>query len=708
MQANLVTNRIAEALRSGEKMAFFVGAGISVPAPSNVSDFQKLNLDTIKAIGGKSLSQDDYKELSQIRPEIMLQTGIDELGEEILQALEMLQGHQPNFNHFLLAEAIRQGNWVFTTNFENLIEDAYKSLTHQELNNLCYLDDHFQDFLDRLSAGYKASSEGYLFKLHGTIEDRKIGLDKFASVRVALNQVGQGLSDPKNQLLQYFLENHDFCFIGYSCQDDFTIYPALVNTNRTNTMFWLQHTPETNNYLKQRTEIEDENKSLAKKKESGQFSSTDRENINVNQVLLKTPLFYKVLGNASDFLRKELHPLLTMHSLTVSRPPIRNTFQQWAKTIDSFCSNVFFGRLFEHLGFWDTAEKQYAEGMAISKQHSDNDAFIKSKNILADLYAKQTQVDKELQAIQMYNECIEFIGKHMSASALTTATALRFDIANVERRLGQYPTDLKKWTDDMAQGLDVLRLKNLRQYAGCLNIIGLAHLRGDENELAVGIGYSEKSKRIRHKLGDKEGEASAANAISLLLLAQGRKLAKTEPLLAKKKFNSALNNLRIAFDIGIRYGFFRGCAQNCRNMGDACKELMKIAESDRSRHYYLKKSEYHYRNAIRYLDLVKPTPPPGELVNWSQGIAGLHRDFCRISSNPERQRNALSKIVSVYNDELRVFHDSTILREITHKPKELINATTILEESKDICITNGLDTITQQIDKLLELFNTKV
>lgn len=706
MQANLVTKRIADSLRSDQKLAFFVGAGISVPAPSKVRDFQKLNLDTIKAIGGKNLSEDNYEALSQIRPEIMLQTGIDEIGEGILQALEMLQGHEPNFNHFLLAEAIRQGNWVFTTNVENLIEDAYKSLTHHDLTNVCYLDDDFQNFTDRLSANHKAPPEGYLFKLHGTIEDNKTGLDKFESVRVALNQVGQGLSDPKNRVLRYSLESYDFCFIGYSCQDDFTVYPSLVDTKRTNTVFWLQHTPEQTNYLKQRVEIEEESKKLSKKRESGQINSMDRENINVNQVLLRTPLFYKVLGNASDFLRKELQSLITTPTLIASpAAPSPGTFQQWTTTIDDFHSNVFFGRLFEHLGLWDKAEKHYTESMTISSQHSNNEAFIKAKNILADLYAKQTQVDKERQAIKMYRECIKFINDNIGGSALTTATALKFDIANVERRIGEYPADLKKWRADMIQGLDALRSKNLGQYAGCLNIIGLAHLRGDENDIAIGISYSTKNKKIKQTLGDKEGEASAANAISLLLLAQGRKLAKHEPLLAKKKFSLALRHLKSAFDIRIRYGFFIGCAQNYRNMGDACKELMKIAESDRSRHYYLKKSEHHYRNAIRYLDLVKPTPPPGELVNWSQGIAGLHCVFCKVTNNPTRQKESLSKIISVYKEDLRVFHDDTIFREITHKPKEHTNATNILGESREVCVANGLDSLIPQIDELLELLN---
>jgi len=91
-----------------KKIVFFVGAGISVPFPSNMPDFNKLNLEVIKTITNNKLSEEDYKLLSNnIRPEVMYQIATDTLGSEVLYSIEKLEGHDPNYYHFFLAEAIR-------------------------------------------------------------------------------------------------------------------------------------------------------------------------------------------------------------------------------------------------------------------------------------------------------------------------------------------------------------------------------------------------------------------------------------------------------------------------------------------------------------------------------------------------------------------------------------------------------------------------
>ena len=46
----------------------------------------------------------------------ILQIAVDELDPMVLRSLEMLSGHYPNANHIFLAEALRQGNPIFTTN----------------------------------------------------------------------------------------------------------------------------------------------------------------------------------------------------------------------------------------------------------------------------------------------------------------------------------------------------------------------------------------------------------------------------------------------------------------------------------------------------------------------------------------------------------------------------------------------------------------
>ena len=106
----------------GRRMVFFVGAGISIP--SGVPGFKELNEQVIRLTTGNKKNV-DYKFLSKnLRPEVVLQILEEELGPKVLTCLEAFIGHEPNPNHFFLAEALRQGNWVFTTNGDNLIEQA--------------------------------------------------------------------------------------------------------------------------------------------------------------------------------------------------------------------------------------------------------------------------------------------------------------------------------------------------------------------------------------------------------------------------------------------------------------------------------------------------------------------------------------------------------------------------------------------------------
>lgn len=704
MSVTAIVERVREAFQAGDRMVFFVGAGISAPPPSRVCDFRELNARIISTLARGSLPERERKDLGQVRPEIMLQIGREELGEGVMQALETLEGHQPNFNHFLLAEALIRGNWVFTTNVESLIEDAYKMMTGSKLANRCYSDEHFKAFARSMSDPPDVWPGGYMFKPHGTIEGTR-GKERFDSITVALNQIGRGLSEPKVEVLEGFLKNYDFCFMGYSCRDDFSVFPVLMGTKTAKIAIWMQHDVKQRDMcLKQRAEVDNETEALIAKKRAGRVQDGDWEIINSNQVLLKRSRFLKGVGDVSEFLKNEFHPLVRTSASAVARTAKRpSRFPQWARALDDFRLNMFFGHLFDHLGQWDKAEEHWRKSMNDASRTGSDESFVKAKSMVADLYARQTQVDKEMKSIEMYKECIAFVNSHLGSEASTTATLLGFDIANVERRLGTYPASPKEWTERMIRDLARVQREDLGRYASCLNVIALGHIRGDERDLRVGLRFARRCRNLKRRIGDKEGEALAHNTIALLLLAWGRQLAKQDQTQARRVFKRALRHLGIAFDIRIRYGFFRGCAQNYRNMGDANRELMKIANTSRAKHHHLKTGEARYETAIGYLDAVNPVPPPGELVNWRQGIAGLHREFLGLTDDPDRQRRSILKIISIYAEQLNLPNDRTNLREINSKNKELKTARGILEETRRVSDTLGLRSEVRRVDRLLQV-----
>lgn len=702
MNEKIIVNRIKEALGAGPKMVFFVGAGISVP--SKVKKFQELSEDVIRAITKGKLQNDEYKLLSEIRPEVMLQTGIQELGSEVIESLEMLLGYKPNFNHFFLAEALRHGNWVFTTNQENLIEDACELIGYEYKR--CYIDSHFENFEHHLS-NPKILLGGYIFKLHGTIEENKKDKERFENIRIALEQVGRGLTDHSKKIFEYFLKNCDFCFLGYSCQDDFSVYPVLSNTNSDKTVFWFQHAGEEIKLVAKK-EIEDEIKrEMEKKPWIGE--KRNWEIINVNNFLIRRGKFFKFVGDSSKFVEEKFRSVVGTHTVAdtyIKKIVSYNTFQQWAKNINEFKLNIFIGRLFEHIGEWIRAGKYYKDAIKIGEEKRNGEQLVIAKRALADLYTKQTELDKENKAIEIYKECIDVARKRLKDDF--TATILKFDIANVERRLGIYPGNPKKWAEDIEEELLIIKDEDMKSYASCLNIVGLAHLRGSQDDIKAGLSHSDRSKNIKRNLGDKDGEAAAENAIGLLLIAQGRQLAKRDKMLAEKKFNEAIEHLEKAIDIRIKYGFFRGCAQHSRNIGDAYRELMKIAQNNKEKHHYFRKAEENYEISLNYLDLVKPEAPIGEILNWRQRIAGLYRDFYKLIDDTEGKKKCISKIISVYKDDLNLLDDQKMFREIKHKEKENKMARNILEETKEFCGEIGLLLEAEEVSKLVEKLGSEM
>lgn len=150
-------------------------------------------------------------------------------GRRCYSPWKCLRGGEPNPYHFLLAEVLRRGGFVFTTNVDALIEEACRriGLILGRDFNICFgksEDEDFKGYVTRIEAGERLKS--CIFKLHGSI-DAGAPEHKYESIQFALRQVGKGLFEPRQKVLKYFHQNFDFWFLGYSCRDDFSVFPAF-------------------------------------------------------------------------------------------------------------------------------------------------------------------------------------------------------------------------------------------------------------------------------------------------------------------------------------------------------------------------------------------------------------------------------------------------------------------------------------------------
>ncbi len=679
-----------------KKIIFFVGAGISVPAPSKMPDFNKLNMKVIKTITNYELDEEDYKLLSNnIRPEVMYQIAIGALGSEVLYSVEELEGHEPNYYHYFLAEAIRQGNWVFTTNPDNLIEIACKDMkvdfkTYYGQND----DQDFKEYLSYIHSG-KNIPGGCIFKLHGSIEEAQEGINKYRTIRFALRQVGEGLFGPRKEVLKYFLKNFDFLFIGYRCRDDFSVFPVLEETKSSKDTFWFHYDdgPLARSILgadRLLWEIEkEENKSLDKER--------DLDLLNIDKVFLtRSGRRFRFNGNLGKFIEEELCPLFGLdisHSTSIEKKKrINKNFAKWAASRDKFDSYVFIGRLFEQVGQRDRVEQFYKKALAMAMDDSQR---IVAKISLADFYYKESISGKEIEAIDLYEQCIESSKKPLERASLMVS------ISNIQRRQGKdyFSAALQKIEEAKKEFESILGTEykrdastpplseedkvNYLDYARCLNVYGLI-LYGfgrlhDARNLCL------RSAEIKSILGDVDGIGESENAISITLTQEGRNLVnqmkKDESI---QKFFEAIEHAKKALDSRRKIGNFRGYAQNCRNIAWPYSELMKQTLDESERQKYFDEARNGYKAGISSWNRLK-NPPPGEVVLFSNLLARLYIDFySRMQDRGQKKKQAreiAQEIVPMYR---RMILEDPISKKIAKGDRRTPTAENNLKEIKNL------------------------
>ena len=218
-------------------LGFFVGAGVSIG--SGLPSFFDFERGLVRPLVPASFAEgerdtDESVVLQMLRPEVLVQVLTQVYQDRVLYFYERLEGGFPNPNHAYLALALRAGHCVFTTNVDTLIEDACEQFG---VTPRVLVDE--SDY-ERFVKCPEADPSGCLFKLHGSINHRAAGLERYRSIRFSLNQVGRGVFPPIRRVLADCLRTRDFVFMGYSANDHFSVQPVLVEEQTDRRTFWFK------------------------------------------------------------------------------------------------------------------------------------------------------------------------------------------------------------------------------------------------------------------------------------------------------------------------------------------------------------------------------------------------------------------------------------------------------------------------------------
>jgi len=536
---------IKDLFKKGEKLTFLVGAGCSVDAPSCLPAGRKM----MDAIIKYSCAESEIKKLlglEQLRFEGLVEIIRSRLDPELKIIDYYGQSDKPNIQHFFLAEMVKKGHFVMTTNFDFLIEYALiqSGASKNEVIPVITKRD-FEEFSDPNTLFQKGKKTVY--KIHGSTKNIIMGEDTRDSLVATIQAFGsnkEGLNvfqvEPfKRSLFNNISNGRTLVIIGYSGSDDFDIVPSLMVLKDLKSVVWI-------NYVK-------DDKGKERIFEIDDFILHEPQKLDkVNQIL--TDLYkmrnakhiYKVDTNTTRLLVTLLdtEPNVSADNFSISPT---TWLQNNISTPDEFEKYFIPSQIYNDFGIYDDAMKCAKAILTIAEKKDDKKWKSTALNNIGFILEDTGKVDEALKHYRAALDIDEQLGDlRGKATRLNNIGLLLYGKGELDEALKHYREAL-----DIAEQLGDLRGKATR-----LNNIGLL-LKG-KGELDEALKHYRAALDIAEQLGDLRGKANRLNNIGAILDDTG-------------KVDEALKHYRAALDIDEQLGDLQGKAARLNNIGSVLR-----------------------------------------------------------------------------------------------------------------------------------------
>ena len=537
----------------------------------------------------------------------------DEIGDDILICFEKFNNYEPKPIHYYIANEIKKGKWVFTTNRDNLIEKAgtYSKINIE--NKMIFEDGEFKMFYENIQR--HQLQVGRIFKLNGGFDKNKKGNKKFKPFLDSLEGVGKNLNRNKMEVLKYFLGNFNFCFLGYNCLDKFSIYPVLKNTPTEKEMFWF-------NLAEQPIEIIDtpkhlENENMIEKNK--RLIDRSRETLCINNILLKRKKFLRITGNWIEIIQNNLCPDLDIAQYT-DLPSVKKkeTPTEWfnlRERIDDYKKRIIHGRLWEMCLSKEKAIRCFGDAEKLGEGVNKAQAKLN----LARVYDKQYGEEEKINVINNYRASYKIYKNHPNHQFISEAVLCKIGLANfIRRALKQSDSAL----DECKKAIEMLELVKERdekyklaysQYLNCLGLIYYSKLGSKDIDQCIDL-FAE-SLKYKEEIGDIKGIAETENAIGLTIIKKGN--------IDIKEISNAISHLEKSLEINESIGNYIGAARNCRNLGLCYKDLINLVKNKNAKKENFQLAKESYKSGIDYWHIMVGDPPIEEFLEYKYRFGEL-------------------------------------------------------------------------------------
>ena len=234
------------------KYTFLVGAGCSIDGPSCLPSGKSMMNSMILHLCNDEDQEKILNYVGQglIRFEALVEI-IRDTYDENLKIIDYFGlSDKPNYIHYVLADMIKKGHYVMTTNFDYLIEYAClrSGISREDVIPVITQPD-FEQYNDP----QKLILEGKIpiYKIHGSKKNIISGEDTSDYLVATLQAFGSNKEGLNIFQLEYFKKalfnnisrGRTLVVMGYSGSDDFDIVPTLTILSDLKALIWIKHNP---------------------------------------------------------------------------------------------------------------------------------------------------------------------------------------------------------------------------------------------------------------------------------------------------------------------------------------------------------------------------------------------------------------------------------------------------------------------------------
>lgn len=571
------------------KLTFLVGAGCSANIPSCLPTGNEM----IQAIIENACIDDEVpnlKTLEGLRFELL----IDIIRNTIDPNLSIFDYFsicdKPNTFHFFLAEMIKEGHFVMTTNFDYLLElSLLQSNVPQEEIIPVITKSDFENF-DNPQKLFK-NGKKTVYKIHGSTKNIITNEETRQSLIATIEALGknkEGISifqiEPfKHELFKNITYDRNLILIGYSGTDDFDIIPSLKILRKIKNLVWINFKPELG-----------ANEKIFEIQENTNYSS--QESMRIIDLLCDikksncAERVFLVEGDTALLIKRlvkklEISPDIKNESFGIPLSNwIRNNFRQ----IGEIDKNHITAKIYHHLCSYSEAVRilEKIRFLILNKMPFNQYKLSSINNEIGSIYTQQGKYQEALNSLELaLRNCSDW---ELKASIYNNIGQIKFNLNEYEESLKFYEATLEidKILDNIEnqgtslnnigtiydkqgefnnalkyykKALDISYSTNMWSRATRLN--NVANIYSKQGNYDEALGYYREALSIADKLGDLARKSTLLDNIGTIYFRQHDYSTALKyflkALLVARRINYLFEEVAALFNIGHVY-FVKG------------------------------------------------------------------------------------------------------------------------------------------------------